>query len=63
MIVKTDEKSIFLLCNSLNAVQGALRHEGKTGQRIADLLLKAQATITKLYVENQTLRKEKEKDE
>lgn len=59
MIVKTDEQSIGSLCNSLNAVQGALKFEGERGNRIAELLLRAQATITILYEENQTLKGEK----
>ena len=59
MIVKTDEESISLLCNSINAVQGGLRYEGEREKRIADLLLRAQATITVLYQENQALRGEK----
>lgn len=57
-MIKTDETSIFLLCNSLNAVSGGMRLEKK--ERIAELLLRAQGTIMKLYVENQELRKEKE---
>ena len=56
--IKTDEESIFRLCNSLNAVKGALNCCGEN--RTADLLLTAQATITKLFMENQTLRREKE---
>lgn len=60
MNVKTDEKSIYSLCNSLNAMQGAIRHEGKKGYLIAGLLLRAQETITMLYEENQSLRKERE---
>ena len=63
MDVKTDEKSIFSLCNSLNAVAGGLRYEGKKEQHIAELLLKAQVTITMLYDENQSLRKEREGNE
>lgn len=62
MNVKTDEESIFSLCNSLNAVQGGLRYEGPREQRIAELLLKAQVTITMLFDEVQLLRKERKED-
>ena len=60
-IVKTDEKSVFRLCNSLNALQPVFRHYNQP--KIANLLLDAQATITKLYRENKALRKEKEDHE
>lgn len=56
--IKTDEESIFKLCNSLNAVAGAMRCQEK--HRLSVLLLTAQGTITKLYKENQELRKGKE---
>jgi hypothetical protein len=57
MNVKTDENSIFHLCNSLNAVAGMVR--GQNNPHLEGLLLTAQATITKLYEENQALRSEK----
>lgn len=59
--IKTDEESVFRLCNSLNAVAGALRCS-RADHRLAELLLNAQATITVLYGELQALRKEKEGD-
>lgn len=60
--INTDEESVSRLCNSLNAVAGALRCEGARNHRLAELLLNAQATITMLYAENQALRKERESD-
>lgn len=56
--IKTDEKSVLLLCNSLNAVSAAMRHYND--HHLAALLLRAQCTITKLHKENLELRKEKE---
>ena len=56
--IKTDETSIFLFCNTLNAQAGALRCQGFS--RLADLLIRAQGTISKLYREIQSLRGEKE---
>ena len=63
MNVKTDKESVLRLVNSLNAVQGGLRYEGERGRRLADILLRAQMTITLLYEENKSLRKEMEGDE
>ena len=60
--IQTDEESVSRLCNSLNAVAGALRCGVTRNHRLAELLLNAQATITVLYEENQALRKEREDD-
>lgn len=54
--IKTDEKSIYRFCNTLNAWQGAIRHYD---HRLADVLLRAQKTIVTLYEENKTLKGEK----
>lgn len=61
--VKTDEESIYLLCNSLNARQAGLRGYGiQQTNSLANLLLRAQATITKLYEENKALKEGKESE-
>ena len=55
--IKTDEQSIYLLCNSLNAWQSIAQHRGE--RRLANLLLKAQGTIVKLHEENKALKEGK----
>ena len=49
------EKGIYLLCNSLNAYSGAARHRKES--RAADMLLRAQGTIARLFEENKRLKK------
>ena len=49
------EKGIYLLCNSLNAYSGAARHRNEP--RAADMLLRAQGTIARLFEENKRLKK------
>lgn len=61
IVVKTDEESVFSLCNSLNAVQNPMRYCGH--HRVAELLLDAQRLITKLFHENQELKRKKEDHE
>lgn len=58
--INTDDKSIDLLLNSLNAGTGACR---PTLPTLANLLLTAQGTIAKLRREVKELRKEKEDQE
>lgn len=59
---KTDEESVFALCNSLNAWQTPMRNYGH--RRVAELLLDAQVLITKLYCENHDLKEKlKEKED
>ena len=53
--VKTDEESIYLLCNTLNAIQGSVRFYD---QRLADVLLRAQGTIMALHEELKELKGE-----
>lgn len=57
--IKTDEESIYLFCNTLNAIQGSVR---PYDQRLANVLLRAQGTITKLYKENKALKEGKESE-
>lgn len=56
--IKTDERSVSLLCNSLNAWIYPMRHAGH--HAVADHLLQAQGVITKLFHENQELKGKKE---
>ncbi len=58
--IKTDEESIYLFCNTLNAKQGSVRFYD---QRLADVLLRAQGTIMKLYKENKALKEGKESEQ
>lgn len=58
IVVKTDEKAIGLLCNSLNACIYPMRHAGY--HAVADHLWQAQCVITKLFRENQELKGKKE---
>lgn len=59
---KTDEESVFALCNSLNAWAKVMQHDGY--RRVAELLLDAQHLITKLYCENHDLKEKlKEKED
>lgn len=58
--IKTDEESIYLFCNTLNAIQGSVR---PYDQRLANVLLRAQGTIVKLYKENQALKGEKRNEQ
>lgn len=57
IVVKTDEESVGLLCNSLNAWEHPMRYKGY--HALADHLREAQRLIWTLYHENQALRGEK----
>lgn len=57
--IKTDEESIYLFCNTLNAIQGGVRFYD---QRIADVLLRAQGTIVALFKENKALKEGKKSE-
>lgn len=52
------EKGVYLLCNSLNAYSGAARLRNEP--RAADMLLRAQGTIARLFEENKQLKKQLE---
>lgn len=56
--IKTDQASVYRLCNSLNACIYPMRHAGY--HTVADHLLNAQGLISKLYQENQELKSKKE---
>lgn len=55
--IKTDEYSILLFCNTLNALQGVARHRGD--RLVANALWRAQETIVVLLEENKALKGEK----
>ena len=58
IVVKTDEESVFGLCNTLNACVYPMRRCGH--HRVAEMLLDAQRLIMTLYHENQELKRKKE---
>lgn len=57
--IKTDEQSIYLFCNTLNAKQSFVR---SYDERLADVLLRAQGTIVALFEENKALKEGKKSE-